>query len=349
MSKGRSIAGCVRVCVPFDRSLTPTVIVMNPYPIAIVNAAGVFPGAASLDQFWRRMVDRTDCIVPVSPDRWAAPIESMVTPKACPDKAISDRAGLIGHFHFDPSGIALPPEILTALDPLYHLVLHCGRDVMGGGAVSPRERARTGVVLAAIALPTDAASTFLRDIVFGALEHRLFPDGSHPGAPTPTPVDAMAARVTALPATLLATAFDLGGGAYTLDAACASSLYAVKLACDALMSGRVDAMIAGGVSRPDCLYTQVGFTQLKALSPSGRCAPFDHRADGLVVGEGAGLVLLKRLDDAVKCGDTVMGVIRGIGMSNDMREVFWHRRRRVRSVPWRRPMGRPDGSRTGWT
>ncbi|MGD9018128.1 MAG: beta-ketoacyl synthase N-terminal-like domain-containing protein, partial [Desulfobacterales bacterium] len=204
------------------------------------------------------------------------------------------------------------------LDPLYRLVLHCGRDVMGGGTVSSRERARTGVVLAAIALPTDGASSFIRDIVFSAMERRLFPDGSHPETSPPAPADAMAARVTALPAALLAAAFGLGGGAYTLDAACASSLYAVKLACDALMSGRADAMIAGGVSRPDCLYTQVGFTQLKALSPSGRCAPFDHRADGLVVGEGAGLVLLKRLDDALRCGDAVMGVIRGIGMSNDM-------------------------------
>ena len=82
------------------------------------------------------------------------------------------------------------------------------------------------------------------------------------------------ARVTARPASLLAHALGLGGGSCTLDAACASSLCAVKLACDELRAGRTDAMLAGGVSRPESLYTQMGFCQLRALSPSGVCRPF---------------------------------------------------------------------------
>ena len=77
-------------------------------------------------------------------------------------------------------------------------------------------------------------------------------------------------------------------------------------------------MLAGGVSRPECLYTQMGFSQLRALSPSGVCRPFDAGADGLVVGEGAGIVVLKRLEDACRDGDTIYGVIRGIGLSNDI-------------------------------
>jgi 3-oxoacyl-(acyl-carrier-protein) synthase/3-hydroxymyristoyl/3-hydroxydecanoyl-(acyl carrier protein) dehydratase len=125
--------------------------------------------------------------------------------------------------------------------------------------------------------------------------------------------------VAGLPAAILARAFGLGGGSYTLDAACASSLYAVKLACDELHSGRADAMLTGGVSRPDSLFTQVGFSQLRALSPSGRCAPFDRRADGLVVGEGAGLLVLKRLADALRDGDRIYGLIRGAGLSNDLK------------------------------
>ncbi|MCX5883381.1 MAG: beta-ketoacyl synthase N-terminal-like domain-containing protein, partial [Deltaproteobacteria bacterium] len=129
----------------------------------------------------------------------------------------------------------------------------------------------------------------------------------------------LASQITALPAAVLAQALGLCGPAFTLDAACASSLYAVKLACDMLSSHRCDAVLAGGVSRPDCLYTQVGFSQLRALSPSGRCAPFDAHADGLMVGEGAGLLVLKRLEDALNDGDTLFGVIRGIGLSNDMR------------------------------
>ena len=104
-----------------------------------------------------------------------------------------------------------------------------------------------------------------------------------------------------------------------MDAACASSIYAVKLACDELWAHRADTMLAGGVSRPECLYTQVGFSQLLALSPSGRCAPFDESADGLVVGEGAGILVLKRLEDAVNEKDRIYGLIKGIGLSNDMR------------------------------
>ena len=121
-----------------------------------------------------------------------------------------------------------------------------------------------------------------------------------------------------LPAGLLAQALGLGGGSCTLDAACASSLYAIKLAVDELLAGRADAMLTGGVSRPDPLYTQMGFSQLRALSTRGICSPFDAAGDGLVVGEGAGLFLLKRTEDALAHGDRIYGIIRGIGLANDV-------------------------------
>ena len=77
-------------------------------------------------------------------------------------------------------------------------------------------------------------------------------------------------------------------------------------------------MVAGGVSRPDSLYTQIGFTQLQALSPTGKCSAFDKNADGLVVGEGAGIVILKRVEDAIESGDKIHAVITGAGVSNDI-------------------------------
>ena len=77
-------------------------------------------------------------------------------------------------------------------------------------------------------------------------------------------------------------------------------------------------MLCGGVSRPDPLYTQMGFSQLRALSARGKAAPLDHRGDGLVVGEGAGMFVLKRLDDALAHGDHIYGVVAGIGLSNDI-------------------------------
>ena len=156
-----------------------------------------------------------------------------------------------------------------------------------------------GTILAAIALPTDSASRISEKILGHSFETRLF--GSQTIEPTPSISinECLSGRVTGLPAAILAKALGLGGGSFTLDAACASSLVAVKLACDELISKRMDAMLVGGVSRPDCLYTQIGFSQLQALSKSGRCAPFDKTADGLVVGEGAGMFVLKRLEDAV--------------------------------------------------
>ncbi len=120
------------------------------------------------------------------------------------------------------------------------------------------------------------------------------------------------------PAALLARAMNLKAGSYTLDAACASSLVALKLACEHLLTGRADAMVTGGVSRPDCLYTQIGFTQPGGVVTVRTVRPVRPGADGLVVGEGCGILVLKRLEDALNCGDTIHGVIRGWGVSNDI-------------------------------
>ncbi|MFC1813812.1 beta-ketoacyl synthase N-terminal-like domain-containing protein [Thermodesulfobacteriota bacterium] len=212
---------------------------------------------------------------------------------------------------------------MLELDPLYHAVLHAGRQAFSGCNTASLNRERIGTVLAAIALPTDSSSFITREILGKSFEERLFGDSEqfeHKVKHKPlTRNQCLAARVTSLPASILARGLGLNGGAFTLDAACASSLYAVKLACDELCFNRADAMLAGGVSRPESLYTQVGFSQLRALSPSGRCAPFDESADGLVVGEGAGILVLKRLEDALRDGDHIYALIKGIGLSNDMR------------------------------
>ena len=172
---------------------------------------------------------------------------------------------------------------------------------------------RAGVIFGHIVLPTEGSSAFSRSILGRAIEEDLG-ISSAPG-PLTDPLNAFPAG---LPAAVVAQSLGLKGPAYTLDAACASSLYALELAIDELRSGRVDAMIAGGVSRPDPMYTQMGFSQLLALSARGKPAPFDDLGDGLIVGEGAGLFVLKRLDDAIRHGDTIHGVIRGIGLSNDI-------------------------------
>ncbi len=175
------------------------------------------------------------------------------------------------------------------------------------------DRSRSGVIFGNIVLPTEGSSAHSREVLGAFIEKALGVDD--PATGRTEPLDAFPAG---LPAALVAQALGLGGVQFTLDAACASSLYALKLASDELQSGRADLMLTGGVSRPDPLYTQMGFTQLRALSASGTPAPFDAAADGLVVGEGAGLFVLKRLDDAIAAGDTIHAVIRGIGLSNDV-------------------------------
>ncbi|MFO0908170.1 MAG: polyketide synthase [Isosphaeraceae bacterium] len=132
------------------------------------------------------------------------------------------------------------------------------------------------------------------------------------------PTEPLNRHAAGLPAAVLAQALRLRGGAFTLDAACASSLYALKLAADALRSRRADAVLTGGLSRPDALYTQMGFSQLRALSARMKARPFDAEGDGLVVGEGCGMFLLKRLDDALRDGDRIYALLAGVGVSNDV-------------------------------
>jgi PfaB family protein len=291
----------------------------NRKPIAVVGMAGVFPGAKDLNTFWHNIINKVDATTDVPEDRWIVAADSIYHPTPRPDKAFSKRACLIQDFKFCPEGIDLDPDLLETLDPLYHIVLHAGREAFNDCVTSSIDKERIGIVLASIVLPTDASSFITREILAKSFEEKLFGMTPFIAKSSLTKNQCLAAKVTSLPGAMLARGLGLGGGTYTLDAACASSLYAVKLACDELHFNRADAMLAGGVSRPECLYTQVGFSQLRALSPTGRCAPFDKSADGLVVGEGAGILVMKRLNDALNDGDTIYGLIRGIGLSNDMR------------------------------
>jgi acyl transferase domain-containing protein/3-hydroxymyristoyl/3-hydroxydecanoyl-(acyl carrier protein) dehydratase len=285
--------------------------------VAIVGLGGLFPGSADPEGFWRSVAAAVDTAREPPPGRWLIPPDAAHHPEpARPDHVHSHKACFLDAVPLDPAGLPFDPEWLDGLDPSLHLVLHAGRRAWADARTERLDRRRVGVILGHIALPTERASAHARHVLGRAVPGAL---GVEPGAGQGTgPVDPINRHVAGLPAGLLARALGLGGGHYTLDAACASSLYAVKLAADELLAGRADAMLAGGLSRPDSLYTQMGFSQLRAVSPSGRCSPFDHRADGLIVGEGCGVLVLKRLSDAVRGGDRIYGVIAGVGLSNDI-------------------------------
>lgn len=296
-------------------------MMMQKNPIAVVGIAGVLPEAPDIDVFWNNIINKIDASREIPEDRWPVAFEDIYSAHPCPDKAVSKRACLINNnilqsIKSNHSDFNIDKDLLKDLDPLYHLVLHAGSKAFSSFVSSPVNKERIGIILAAIALPTDASSLITREITGKSFEEKLFNNIQV------TPLNknqCISARVTALPSAILARALGIGGISYTLDAACASSLYAVKLACDELCAHRADAMLAGGVSRPESMYTQIGFSQLRALSPSGRCAPFDESADGLVVGEGIGIIVLKRLEDALRDRDMIYGLIRGIGLSNDIK------------------------------
>jgi acyl transferase domain-containing protein/3-hydroxymyristoyl/3-hydroxydecanoyl-(acyl carrier protein) dehydratase len=281
--------------------------------IAIVGAAGCFPGASSIDELWDCVVAGRAAAREVTEGRWRVPVSDVVAPSAGrqTDHAASSRACLLDEAVFDVSELDLPATWLPRLSRLARLTLRVGVTAWRSVATStPRDRA--SIILANIALPTDGASRLAEELFLGPADAQI------EGRPRVDDTEPLDAFPSAVPAGLLARVLGLGGGSFTLDAACASSLYAIHLACADLEAGRVDAVLCGGVSLPQSMYTQVGFTQLQALSRSGRCAPYDDGADGLVVGEGAAMFVLKRLQDARRDGDRVAAIVRGIGLSNDV-------------------------------
>ncbi|MBX7185779.1 MAG: acyltransferase domain-containing protein [Vicinamibacteria bacterium] len=280
-------------------------------PIAIVAQSYALPGAFSAEELFNRVLASQDLLSTVPDRRWRVDPEQFLASPGGPtaDRVTSLRGGYVRGFddRFDPSGFAFAAAQIHGLDPLFKLVFHTTREALQGVKDADRQRARTGLVLANLSFPSSGLSHFAEQVWSGA------------GAADR--IDARNRFSSGLPAFLAARALNLGlaDSAFALDAACASSLYAIKLACDALADGRADLMLAAAVSRADDLFIHMGFTALKALSPSGRSRPFHKDADGLVPAEGAGCVALKRLDDAVRDSDRILGVIRGIGLSNDGR------------------------------
>ncbi|WP_073839326.1 beta-ketoacyl synthase N-terminal-like domain-containing protein [Micromonospora sp. CB01531] len=257
-------------------------------PIAIVGRGTILPGALDPDAFWDNIAAGRMSLSRVPEGRWRL-TEALTGPE---DGTWSDVGGYVSGFPLDGSG----------LDPQFQWVLHGVRAALReAGQDEPAPRA--GLVLGNLSFPTAGMAEYAEEVWRGS--------GRRP--------DARNRFMSGLPAHLAAQALGLGAGAFALDAACASSLYAVKLACDRLHDRSADLMIAGAVNCADDLFIHVGFTALSALSRTGRSRPFHRGADGLVPAEGAAFVALARLPDAVAAGRPILGVIRGVGLSNDGR------------------------------
>jgi acyl transferase domain-containing protein/3-hydroxymyristoyl/3-hydroxydecanoyl-(acyl carrier protein) dehydratase len=291
--------------------------------VAIVGVGGIFPMSPTLDRFWETIVGNVNTSRRPPEGRWLLdPDEVYAAVAGAPDHVASRQACFLDDDNepLPQQELAVDADFVAGLDPLYRLLLRAGHRAFSDASTENLDRSRAGVIIGNLALPSEHSSSMARAMLGRTFEEQLLGVEAAAAGPVATQpgVDPVNAHVAGLPAGVLAQALGLGGACYTLDAACASSLYAIKLAVDELLAGRADAMLSGGLARPDSLYTQMGFSQLRALSPTGTCSPFDARGDGLVVGEGCGIVLLKRTEDALRDGDTIQAVIRGIGLSNDI-------------------------------
>ncbi len=273
-------------------------------PIAIVGRACLLPGAHSPAALWSNVRSGKDSVCAAPSGRWgvdaARILGSADDPQ--PDQVWTDRGGYVQGLEFDPEGFEVPASSLAGLDPVFLWALHTGRAALRDAGLE-RAPARTGAIFGNLGFPTRGMSAFAES-VWGATRESVDPRNRF-GA--------------GLPALLLGRALGLSSPSLALDAACASSLYAIKYACDRLHDREADVMLAGAVNCADDLFIHVGFGALRALSKSGRSRPFHADADGLLPAEGAGFVVLKRLADARRDGDTIAGVIRGVGLSNDGR------------------------------
>ncbi|WP_303722692.1 beta-ketoacyl synthase N-terminal-like domain-containing protein [Malonomonas rubra] len=291
---------------------------MHGKSVAIVGVGGSFPKSPTLDHFWQNIVSGVDTAGSPPDGRWLLDLEQAYDPEVgVADKVYSKKACFLtdeGDTRSIP-GIDIDADFLAGLDPMFRLLLRTGSQAFADAKTEQLDRNRTGIIIGNLALPSEKSSAMAREYLGRTFAEKLLGKAV---CSTEGPIDPLNRYVAGLPAGMLAKALGLGGTCFTIDAACASSLYAIKLAVDELLAGRADAMLAGGLSRPDSLYTQMGFSQLRALSPTGICSPFDKNGNGLVVGEGCGIFVLKRTEDAVRSGDNIYAVIRGIGLSNDI-------------------------------
>lgn len=299
--------------------------------IAITGFSARTAGAADADEFWEVLRSAVPQFGPAPDDRWRR--ESVLAPDGHrPWSSYSDAmAALEDPYGWDRAGFGIPVARARTMDPQQRLALTLASETF--------DRAHRGTASLAgrpIGTIVGVSSNDYRLLSSTPMTARMLADGSL-GVPDEPLTEAIADAATKqlrrtggysmagvldnLIPSAIQHQFDLHGPAFSVDSACSSALTAIHLACTLIAAGEVEECLAGGVYlclTPDAL---VGFAQVGALSPSGRCASYAADADGFTLGEGGALLLLKRLDSALADGDPVHGVIEGWGSSSDGRSA----------------------------
>lgn len=264
------------------------------------------PGCPSPGRLWEVVAQGGIQVGPPPAGGWRIRMDRVLRGepgKYLPDATWSQQGGYV------EEEVEVDPEF-QGLDPVFRWTLEAAQQALSEVADKPLG-ARAGLTLGNLSFPTREHTRLAEQFYFRQLTGRELPaqDVIHPKN----------RFMSGLPAISVARALGLHAGALALDAACASGLYAIKVACDRLHAGEADLMLAGAVNAADQLFLHMGFSALRAMSHTGQSRPFHRDADGLVPAEGAAFVALKRLDDAEADGDNILGVIRGVGLSNDGR------------------------------
>jgi len=299
-------------------------------PLAIVGLSAIFPQADDLRAYWRNLKAGTDAIVSLPATHWRGEDFFNADPKA-PDMTYARRGGFISPVNFNPLEFGIAPKDIEATDTTQLLGMVAAKQALAdaGYDQKPFDRQRTSVLLGVtgaleLVIPLGArlghpiwrralkeagvANDLAEDVVQRIADGYVpWQENSFPGLLGNVAAGRIAARL------------DLGGTNCVVDAACASSFAALHLAALELEAGRSDMVITGGVDTFNDIFMFMCFSKTPALSPSGNARPFDRDGDGTILGEGIGMIVLKRLADAERDGDRIYCTIRGIGSSSDGR------------------------------
>jgi polyketide-type polyunsaturated fatty acid synthase PfaA len=298
-------------------------------PIAIVGLAGAFAQARDLAQYWSNILDEVDCITDVPESHWSVDDYYDPDPKAI-DKTYCKRGGFIPELDFNPLEFGLPPNILEITDVSQLLSLVIAKQALadaGYGLENPHAD-NTGVVLGVSSLKqiTPLVSRLQYPIWRRVLRSHRIAESDIDGVIEKMRLAYIAWQEDSFPGYLsnvvagrITNRLDLGGINCTLDAACASSMASLQLAMHELQSGNCDMMITGGVDTNNTIMAYLSFSKTPAFTSHDHMRPFDAESDGMLIGEGIGMLVLKRLDDAEQDGNRIYAVIKGIGASSDGR------------------------------
>ena len=299
-------------------------------PIAIVGMAGIFPEAPNLERYWENIMAELNCVSEVPESRWRVADYYDADPSK-PDKSYSKFGGFIPDIEFDPMEFGLPPNFLEVTDVSQLLGLIVARDALADAGITDKNNElldRTGVVLGMVGMSSKVIQPLLNRLQYPLWE-KVLKTSSVPDAEIPEIIEKMKSAYiswneNAFPGAIgnvvagrIANRLDLGGTNCVVDAACGSSLAAVNLAVSELALGHADMMITGGVDTDNSILTFMCFSKTPAFSKGDHLRAFSADSDGMLSGEGIGMLVMKRLADAERDNDRIYAVVRGIGTSSD--------------------------------